>query len=73
MGAEGSTGKLEQALRELGAPADILSPGGGESLQPVLGTDFVLVRPDLHVAWRSTTPFAHSLQLAALATGYGSA
>jgi 2-polyprenyl-6-methoxyphenol hydroxylase-like FAD-dependent oxidoreductase len=69
-GAEGTTGPLEQALSEVGAPVDVLTPEG-EDLQPVLGTGFVLVRPDLHVAWRGTTPPADPQRLAALVTGHG--
>lgn len=70
--AEGNTAKLEQSLRDVGAPVDILTPEG-EDLQPVLGTGFVLVRPDLHVAWRGTTPPADPLRFAALVTGHGRA
>lgn len=68
-GAEGSTGKLEQALHDLGAPVDVLAPEG-EDLQPVLGSGFVLVRPDLHVAWRGMAPPVDPVHLAARVTGH---
>ncbi|HZQ28900.1 MAG TPA: FAD-dependent monooxygenase [Acidimicrobiales bacterium] len=63
------TAGLEAALRSYGAPLDVLSldePG----LREVYGRDLLLLRPDLHVAWRGDAPPDEPAQVAATVTGH---
>jgi len=58
------------ALRELGAPVDELRVPG-ERARELYERDLVLVRPDLHVAWRGNAPPADPHALARRITGNG--
>lgn len=49
------TDPLVVALRSFGAPVEVLDLPDGEPRR-VYEADLVLVRPDLHVAWRGDTP-----------------
>jgi 2-polyprenyl-6-methoxyphenol hydroxylase-like FAD-dependent oxidoreductase len=65
------TSALEHALRSTGAPLDVLridAPAPRE----VYGCDLILLRPDLHVAWRSNDAPADARTLAMLVTGHSS-
>jgi 2-polyprenyl-6-methoxyphenol hydroxylase-like FAD-dependent oxidoreductase len=67
-GARADTSALERALRAIGAPLDVLDIGD-DAARDIYGRDFLLVRPDLHVAWRGDRPPAEPDRLAAIATG----
>jgi 2-polyprenyl-6-methoxyphenol hydroxylase-like FAD-dependent oxidoreductase len=59
---------LERAMGALGAPFRTLTVSD-ETARDVYGYDLILVRPDLHVAWRGNREPDDSQQLAALVTG----
>jgi 2-polyprenyl-6-methoxyphenol hydroxylase-like FAD-dependent oxidoreductase len=59
---------LESAMKALGAPFEVLDipdPAARE----LYGFDLILLRPDLHVAWRGNRAAADPQKLAALACG----
>jgi 2-polyprenyl-6-methoxyphenol hydroxylase-like FAD-dependent oxidoreductase len=60
---------LERAIRSLGAPFATLTIGD-EAARDIYGYDLILLRPDMHVAWRGNAPPADSAHLAALVTGH---
>lgn len=62
------TAKLEQALRETGAPLTVLEVHETEARE-VYGSDLVLLRPDLHVAWSGDTAPTDAAHLADIVTG----
>jgi hypothetical protein len=68
-GARADTSALERALRATGAPLDVLDIGAAAA-RDIYGRDLLLVRPDLHVAWRGDRPPAQPDRLAAIATGH---
>jgi hypothetical protein len=59
---------LAHAMRATGAPLDVLDVAD-ETARAVYGCDLLLVRPDLHVAWRGNEAPAQSERLAAIVTG----
>ncbi len=61
------TSGLEKAMRS--APFEVLDIRDDHARE-LYGRDLILVRPDLHVAWRSDRPPAEPGRLAALATGH---
>jgi 2-polyprenyl-6-methoxyphenol hydroxylase-like FAD-dependent oxidoreductase len=63
------TSAFAQAMRALGAPFDELAIDA-EAPRDVYGYDLILLRPDLHVAWRGNTPPSDPAQLAAVVTGH---
>ncbi|MGH6641946.1 MAG: FAD-dependent monooxygenase [Bradyrhizobium sp.] len=64
------TGSLEVAFREIGAPFDVVRLGEPR-IQDVYGCKALLLRPDLHIAWRGDSPPDNAAALAARATGWG--
>ncbi len=60
---------LERALAETGAPFSTVTIDD-DRVRDVYGYDLILIRPDLHVAWRGHTPPREPAQLAALVTGH---
>jgi 2-polyprenyl-6-methoxyphenol hydroxylase-like FAD-dependent oxidoreductase len=60
---------LQAAFRAFGAPIELM-----RSIDPqirrVYGSDLILVRPDLHVAWRGDRPPGEPAALAARVTGH---
>lgn len=68
-GTEADTAPLEQALRAVGAPARTLTIAD-RTVRDVYGVDLLLLRPDLHVAWRGNVPPADAAALAARVTGH---
>jgi 2-polyprenyl-6-methoxyphenol hydroxylase-like FAD-dependent oxidoreductase len=60
---------LETAMRATGAPFEVLTIDR-TSPRDVYGRDLILVRPDLHVAWRGNSAPSDPEQLAALVTGH---
>ena len=64
------TSALEKALRACGAPLAVLDMPDDAPRQ-VYGHDLLLLRPDLHVAWRGNRPPEDPGNVAATVTGYG--
>jgi 2-polyprenyl-6-methoxyphenol hydroxylase-like FAD-dependent oxidoreductase len=58
-----------KAFAELGAPFAVL-PVDDERPREVYGRDLILVRPDLHVAWRGNRPPDDPRHVAAVVTGH---
>jgi len=63
------TANLELALRATGAPLDVLDIEG-DAAREIYGYDLLLVRPDLHVAWRGNQPPEDARKIAAVASGH---
>lgn len=60
---------LEAAMRATGAPFDTLTIDDAVARE-VYGYDLILLRPDLHIAWRGNAAPADPGRLAALVTGH---
>jgi hypothetical protein len=60
---------LECAMREIGAPLEILTIDAAAP-RDVYGYDLILLRPDLHVAWRGNSAPENPEELAACVTGH---
>jgi 2-polyprenyl-6-methoxyphenol hydroxylase-like FAD-dependent oxidoreductase len=60
---------LAQAFAALGVPLRVHDIPDEEP-RAIYGRDFLLLRPDLHVAWRGNAPPAHPRALAAKVTGH---
>ena len=69
-GTQADASPLSGAFAAVGAPLAVLDLSG-EALRDVYGRDLILIRPDMHVAWRGNAPPADAAALAALATGHG--
>jgi 2-polyprenyl-6-methoxyphenol hydroxylase-like FAD-dependent oxidoreductase len=67
-GTDAEAAPLEKAMQDLGAPLTVLD-AGEPHLREHYGADLVLLRPDLHVAWRGDAPPADAVELAELVTG----
>ena len=63
-----ATDALEKAFRALAAPLEVLRLDEPH-LREVYGCSALLLRPDLHIAWRGDGPPEDATGLAALATG----
>jgi 2-polyprenyl-6-methoxyphenol hydroxylase-like FAD-dependent oxidoreductase len=68
VGTDTDTGKLEQAIRDTGAPVTV-HQFDEPDLRKIYGADLLLLRPDLHIAWRGGTPPTDASALAELVTG----
>ncbi len=66
------TTALEQAIRATGAPLTMLDLAN-DNAREVYGFDLLLLRPDLHVAWRGNQAPDNPGELAAVVTGHGAA
>ena len=66
----GGTEALEAAFRAQGAPLKILDIAS-DAARAVYERDLLLLRPDMHVAWRGNRPPDDPTGLAATATGHG--
>jgi hypothetical protein len=64
-----SESNLESCFRSLGAPFEILDIPD-QSARDLYGYDLLLLRPDLHIAWRGNRAAADPKRLAALVTGH---
>jgi hypothetical protein len=60
---------LERAMCSLGAPFATLTIDD-EAARDVYGYDLILLRPDMHVAWRGNAPPADPAHVATLVTGH---
>jgi 2-polyprenyl-6-methoxyphenol hydroxylase-like FAD-dependent oxidoreductase len=67
-GTHADTAALERAVRATGAPLDVLEIAD-ETAREVYGRDLLLLRPDMHVAWRGDRPPNDPGRLSALVTG----
>ena len=67
-GARAGTAALERALRATGAPLAVLDIDD-ETARAIYARDLLLVRPDLHVAWRGDQTPEEPERLAAIVTG----
>jgi hypothetical protein len=63
------TSPLEEAMREIGAPFDAVSVDS-DNARDIYGYDLLLLRPDLHVAWRGNAMPHDPARLASLVTGH---
>jgi len=62
--------ELAVAFRALGAPLDVVEVTSATAQAVYAGHQLILVRPDLHVAWRSGDSRPDAAALAALVTGH---
>lgn len=69
-GRSHDVGALVGAFQALGAPLDVVDVPDAAALE-LYGRSLLLVRPDLHVAWRGDRPPADAGRVAAVATGHG--
>lgn len=60
---------LERAMRALAAPLETLTVTD-DVARDIYGYDLILLRPDMHIAWRGNGAPADSVQLARLVTGH---
>lgn len=68
-GSSADTSLLEGAVRDRGAPLDVLAlndPG----LRDIYGRDLLLLRPDLHVCWRGNRPPSDPKMVVDVVTGW---
>ena len=63
-------GSLDEAFRTLRCPFQVLDMNDIPQAREVYERDHVLLRPDLHVAWRGNTAPADPVGLAATVTGH---
>ena len=68
LGGDADTAKLEQAVRETGAPVTVHHLDEPH-LRALYCADLFLLRPDLHIAWRGDVAPADAAVLADLVTG----
>jgi hypothetical protein len=68
-GMRADTSSLERAFREAKAPLDVLDVAC-ERAREIYEYDLLLVRPDLHVAWRGSNLPSDATQLSRKATGH---
>jgi 2-polyprenyl-6-methoxyphenol hydroxylase-like FAD-dependent oxidoreductase len=68
-GTAHDVGALARAFAAIGAPFTVLDVAD-ETPRDIYGHDLLLLRPDLHVAWRGNAPPEDPVRLARLATGH---
>jgi 2-polyprenyl-6-methoxyphenol hydroxylase-like FAD-dependent oxidoreductase len=68
-GTRADTSSLERSFREMHAPLEVLDVAG-ERPRDIYQFDLVLVRPDLHVAWRGNELPKDVAKIARCATGH---
>jgi hypothetical protein len=68
-GTTADTTALENELRALGAPLQVLD-FDERHLRATYGADLLLLRPDLHVGWRGDEPPSSPAEVAATVTGW---
>jgi hypothetical protein len=67
-GTQADVSSLQRAVRALGAPLEVLDIPD-RRVREIAGFDLLLVRPDLHVAWRANRLADDVGTIAAIATG----
>jgi 2-polyprenyl-6-methoxyphenol hydroxylase-like FAD-dependent oxidoreductase len=70
-GTDAGSTTLEDAIRHTGAPIDVLDVPD-PLVRDLYERDFVLVRPDLHVAWRGNLTPHEPREIATCVTGHAS-
>jgi 2-polyprenyl-6-methoxyphenol hydroxylase-like FAD-dependent oxidoreductase len=68
-GTKEDTSAFERSFKACGAPFEVLDIAD-EPARELYGFDLILLRPDLHVAWRGNRAPEQPKKLAALATGH---
>ena len=68
-GTTADTSGLERAMRATGAPLSVFGVDATIA-RDVYGYDLILLRPDLHIAWRGQAPPGDPAGLAAIVTGH---
>ncbi|MBA2305822.1 MAG: FAD-dependent monooxygenase [Acidobacteria bacterium] len=68
-GCGADTSALTAAMRAVGAPFELLTLDSTLA-RDLYGYDLILLRPDLHIAWRGNAPPRNVERLAALVTGH---
>lgn len=68
-GTAADTAGLDLAMRSVNAPVHVLTVTDAVA-RDVYGYDLILLRPDMHIAWRGNRPPDDPAQLAALVTGH---
>jgi 2-polyprenyl-6-methoxyphenol hydroxylase-like FAD-dependent oxidoreductase len=68
-GALGYAGEMASAFARLGAPLDVVEVTSTTAQAVYAGHRLILIRPDLHVAWRSGDSRPPAAAVAALVTG----
>jgi 2-polyprenyl-6-methoxyphenol hydroxylase-like FAD-dependent oxidoreductase len=68
-GTRAKTSGLEQSFRELGMPLEVIQVDRDRARE-IYERDFVLVRPDVHVAWRGNQLPEDPAKIAIVATGH---
>ena len=68
-GSRHDVGALARAFAVIGAPFTVLDVADAPARE-IYGRDLLLLRPDLHVAWRGDQPPEDSERLARIATGH---
>ena len=66
---QADTSGLEHALKARGAPVTVLDIADAAA-RDVYGVDLILLRPDMHVAWRGNAMPGEPAALAAIVTGH---
>lgn len=67
--AKGDTSALTKAFAKIGAPFETLDVPD-QIARDLYGYDYLLLRPDMHVAWRGQQPPENPERLAAITTGH---
>jgi 2-polyprenyl-6-methoxyphenol hydroxylase-like FAD-dependent oxidoreductase len=70
-GTKADTTHLENAVGARGAPVAVLDVPDRIGRE-IYGCDLMLIRPDMHVAWRGNGPPEDAAEVAAIATGHAS-
>jgi len=70
-GTRADTSNLERAIRTTSAPLDVLDIEEG-IVRDIYGSDLLLVRPDLHVSWRSNQVPQNAEEIATVVVGKAS-
>jgi 2-polyprenyl-6-methoxyphenol hydroxylase-like FAD-dependent oxidoreductase len=67
-GSRENTSGFEKAMQDCGAPFEVFDVPGSAA-RDLYGFDLILLRPDLHIAWRGNRSAPDPARLAALVTG----
>ena len=68
-GTRADAGGLQRAFAAIGAPLQVLDIAD-ERPRDLYGYDLLLLRPDMHIAWRGNEAAREPEKLAALVTGH---
>ena len=68
-GVEHDASALQSAFATIGAPFQVVDVPN-QAARDVYARDFILLRPDMHIAWRGNSAPDNPQRLAAMATGH---